>query len=591
MIRIIGKTIGNYRITEEIGHGGMGRVYKGIHMTLDRVAAIKMINPRLLGDPEVINRFYKEAKIQAQLNHPNIVTVYDFLEVESGYFIVMEYVHGESLGKILWKHGPLGTPVAISVFKQILDGIGYAHSKGVIHRDIKPNNFLLTPSLVKISDFGIAQIICDTGLNANEGVVGTPKYMSPEQILGEKTDHRSDIYSLGITLYEMLTGRVPFGSDSDTDYGIKRGHIELPPPSLSRIKPDIPGELENIVFRALAKRPEERFQSIDEFFLALEKLKDSKKDSLTRDLESLHLFENDSIKGPEGGPAEEPYSEEEYEEIGMLSSTSYPNLLLSIYREKKSGFLVVDSEIKLKIYFREGVIVFVEGEDYRLTLGEILVSKAKITKADREKALSFAHDTGLKIGEALIKLGKITPHELNSTLESQLREKLISGFKCEVGFYGFKHTSNFNFEATYKINPIQVIYDGVSRIIKNGQIPHNSFYDMNSSIIPCSDMGEGLKKLIFNSPRELKLANLLREELTLKSIISASPLNASDTLRFLYFLYLAGLVEIPSKNAPPKNTKQPKDITLTYDKTQILTEQEIERLTEQASLRERLRKH
>lgn len=593
MARIIGKTIGNYRITDEIGHGGMGRVYKGIHMTLDRVAAIKMINPRLVGDSGVVNRFYQEAKIQAQLNHPNIVTVYDFLEVESGYFIVMEYVHGESLGKILWKHGALATEVAVSVFKQILDGIRYAHSKGVIHRDIKPNNFLLTPSLVKITDFGIAQIICDTGLNTNQEPIGTPKYMSPEQILGGKTDHRADIYSLGVTFYEMLTGCVPFGNDSDSDIEIKKGHIEIPAPSPSKIKPEIPIGLDSIVLRALSKRPEERFQSIDEFILALEKIKEGKRDSFVGYLESLNLYNIDSIHPPPKSDDLQANSneEEEFDEIGRLSITSYPNLMLSIYREKRNGFLVVDSDIKLKIYFLQGAIAFVEGENLRLTLGEMLVNKAKITKTEQEKALSFAHNTGLKIGEALIKLGKITSHELNSALESQLKEKLINGFKCEVGFYGFKYTSNFNLEATYKINPIQVIYEGVNRFINNGQIPHNTFYDMNSSMIPDQDIREELKKLVFNSPRELKLANLLNEELPLKRIISVSPLNANDTLRFLYFLYLADLVEIRSKNSTPKNTKQPKDITPTYDKTKILSEQEIERLTEQVSLRERLRKH
>ena len=235
MKRIIRKTIGNYRITEEIGSGGMGRVYKAIHLALDRVVAIKMIHPHLVGDPGVVNRFYREAKIQARLNHPNIVTVYDFLEIESGYFIVMEYVHGESLGKVISKQGAFETHIAIPIFRQILDGIRYAHLKGVIHMDIKPNNFILTPRFVKTTDFGIAQIICDTGLNAGKAAVGTPKYMSPEQILGEKTDHRTDIYSLGVTLYEMLTGRLPFNSDSGSDLEIRRGHIELPPLSFPQV--------------------------------------------------------------------------------------------------------------------------------------------------------------------------------------------------------------------------------------------------------------------------------------------------------------------------------------------------------------------
>ena len=186
---MIGKTITNYRITEEIGNGSTGRVYKASHLTLDRVFAIKMIHPGLLGNLEVIARFYKEAKTLVQLDHPNIVTVYDFLEVSGGYFIIMECVRGESLGKILSRQGAFEAHVAVLIFRQILDGVCCAHSKGVIHRDIKPSNLILATGFVKITDFGIRQIICGTDLAMTGGVLGAPKYMSPEQILGKKMDH------------------------------------------------------------------------------------------------------------------------------------------------------------------------------------------------------------------------------------------------------------------------------------------------------------------------------------------------------------------------------------------------------------------
>ncbi|HSE83838.1 MAG TPA: protein kinase [Thermodesulfobacteriota bacterium] len=596
---MIGKTVGSYRITEEIGNGGMGRVYKAVHVTLDRAVAMKMIHPGLLGNLEIINRFYKEAKIQAQLNHPNIVTVYDFLEVGSAYFIIMEYVYGESLAKILSKQGAFEAHVAVSVFLQILDGIGYAHSKGVVHRDIKPNNFILTQGFVKITDFGIAQIICDIGLNTTSRVVGTPKYMSPEQILGKRIDHRTDIYSLGVTFYEMLTGSVPFNSNDGSDYEIKRGHVELPPPLLSEIKPDLSNELANVVQKALSKKPEERFQTADDFRLALENICGNKKEGIPTSRNHLNpvnkgmtdSLSETAIKS-KGKLADLSNGEEGFDEKGNLDVISYPALLFSLHRERRTGFLILDSEVNLRVYFLEGFVAFVEGDNAGLALGEMLVESSKISEAERENVVTFAHETGLKIGEALIKMGKISPHELNSALETQIKEKLIEGFRCKSGSYRFKNTGNFTIEAMYKINPIQVVYQAVTRFIRNVEIPNSLLCDVNSAVVPSPDMKEELKNVAFQSTKELKLIDLIRGQVSLKEIVSRSPLNARDTSKFLYFLSLAGLVEIDCRSFILEDDRQLKeDIRLTSDQTELLTEQEVRELRQQVSFRERLRKH
>jgi serine/threonine-protein kinase len=269
--------ISSYRLEGEIAHGGMGVVYRAVHTIFDEAVAIKAIFPELTVNPELRERFIREAKIQRRLQHPNIVQIREFLIDQGRYYIVMEFVEGESLAgrmKRLKRQGeamPLGE--ALGIFRQALAGLGYAHSKGVIHRDIKPANIMLTlEGTAKVTDFGIARVIGGETLTLVGTTLGTPTHMSPEQIKGIKLDHRTDIYSLGITLYETLAGRVPFerAKDSDSDYSVTEAHIHQAPEPPSRFAPTIPPFVEVAIMKALAKRPEERFASCEEFAAALE---------------------------------------------------------------------------------------------------------------------------------------------------------------------------------------------------------------------------------------------------------------------------------------------------------------------------------
>lgn len=280
---MLGRTIGNYEVISQFGEGGMGELYLGRHTRLAREVVIKTIrtedfNPRQI--EHLRERLEREALIQSQLDHPNIVRVYDFVAVGEKTCIVMEYVPGRDLRKmILNETGPIPVPRAIQLFKQILKAIDYAHNftyvdksgerhSGIIHRDLKPANILVTPAdLVKVTDFGIVKMRGVKGGTQMGFNPGTPEYMSPEQARGKELDHRSDIYSLGIVLYEMLTGRVPFDADGSgtSDYEIRRGHIELPVPHLSKFMPGIPQALELIVFKALEKNPDYRFQTARQF--------------------------------------------------------------------------------------------------------------------------------------------------------------------------------------------------------------------------------------------------------------------------------------------------------------------------------------
>jgi serine/threonine-protein kinase len=250
----------------------MGVVYRGVHEHLGRPVAIKALAPELTQQPEFKERFFSEAKTQARLQHPSIVGVYDLLEEAGEYFIVMEFVAGEGLDDRLKTMTGRGMDLqeAVGVFSQVLDALDYAHSEGVIHRDIKPSNVMITASgRVKLTDFGIALLIGDKRLTASQSAIGTPTYMSPEQILRPRSvDHRTDLYSAAVVFYEMLAGKPPF--DDDTEYGIKKLHVEAPVPDLGALHPGLPGGVIEAVAVALSKNPDERFASAGLFLRTLQ---------------------------------------------------------------------------------------------------------------------------------------------------------------------------------------------------------------------------------------------------------------------------------------------------------------------------------
>ncbi|HJR05937.1 MAG TPA: serine/threonine-protein kinase [Pyrinomonadaceae bacterium] len=278
--------IGSYRIEERIGRGGMGVVYRGQHTKLPREVAIKSINPRA-GDHDLRSlrhRFEREAYIQSQLDHPGIVKIYDYIVAEQTYYIVMEYVEGWSLAQLLkGAGGVLPCERALALFDQILAAVAYAHTftyqdqsgaqhRGIIHRDLKPPNILVTPDdKIKITDFGIVKVVGSETTDTHGAGYGSPRYVSPEQAEGLEVDQRSDIYSLGIILYEMLTGAPPFGNEREpmTRTEILRAHVEEPPPLPTEINPLIPLEVEDIILRALEKDPAGRFATATDFLRAV----------------------------------------------------------------------------------------------------------------------------------------------------------------------------------------------------------------------------------------------------------------------------------------------------------------------------------
>jgi len=267
-----GQTLGKYRVLEALGRGGMARVYRAYHPQLDRYVAIKVLRSDLVEEKEFLARFRREAQAVAALRHTNVVQVFDFDVQGDVYYIVMELLEGDTLKTRLNDYRVRGEQMELGemvrILLDVLDGLAYAHSEGMTHRDVKPANILLTRrGQAVVADFGIAQIIGGTRHTVSGALMGTLNYMAPEQGFEGRSDARSDIYSLGIVLYEALTGRTPF--DADTPLAILMKHLNDPLPLPRQIDPTIPEPFERVVLKALAKRPEERYQSAEEMAQAL----------------------------------------------------------------------------------------------------------------------------------------------------------------------------------------------------------------------------------------------------------------------------------------------------------------------------------
>ena len=272
MTDLIGKTIGKYEVIARLGSGGMAAVYKAYQANLDRHIALKVLNPSLVDNEDFIVRFRREAAAIAKLRHTNIVQVHDFDVQDNLYYMVMEYIDGPTLKEELYHRSKSNAPFSLreisAIFDDLASAVDYAHQRGMIHRDLKPANVMLSnEGHAVLTDFGIARLLNATQMTMTGAIFGTPAYMSPEQGQGERGDERSDIYALGVMLYEMVTGRVPF--DADTPVAVIMKHISEPLPAPTQANSNIPNAVEQVILKSLSKSPADRYQSAGNMAKAL----------------------------------------------------------------------------------------------------------------------------------------------------------------------------------------------------------------------------------------------------------------------------------------------------------------------------------
>jgi len=267
---VIGKLLGNrYEILEQLGGGGMAIVYKGRDTILNRMVTIKLLRPEYTSDEDFVRRFRREAQSVASLSHPNIVSIYDVGRENHSHYLVMEYVDGEDLRSIIKRDGFLEPSRAVRIARQICDALDHAHENNIVHRDVKPHNILITRSgRAKLTDFGIALEASAATVTSSDTIVGSVHYLSPEQARGEVAGPKSDIYSLGVVLYEMLSGSLPFTGDTPISIALK--HVQSSPEPLTSRKPGIPSSLEWAVMKALHKDPDKRYSSVRDMSFRLE---------------------------------------------------------------------------------------------------------------------------------------------------------------------------------------------------------------------------------------------------------------------------------------------------------------------------------
>jgi serine/threonine protein kinase len=345
------KKVGNYQIIKELVKGGMSTIYLAIQKSLDRRVAIKELLPHLKTDTEMVERFKREAKASASMAHEGIVNIFDFWVERESYYLAMEYLEGKDVGEVIETMGAIPVEAIATIASKAADALHYAHQRGIIHRDVKSGNIFITQKgEVKLTDFGIAYVPGKSPLTQPGIAIGTPEYMSPEQIRGEKADPRSDIFSLGVVLYEMLTGRRPFGVDGDEE--VIASVLSKKPVGPRKLNREVPWGVHRLTMKCLQKKPEKRFQTMEDLKISLERFLPKKSEDRTRAFSSFlqMVFPSEGVDGPK--PAQFRRKKRISFGYGLIVLIALASAFL-IYRYHKMGDLsaFLPDRLKEKIGF------------------------------------------------------------------------------------------------------------------------------------------------------------------------------------------------------------------------------------------------
>jgi eukaryotic-like serine/threonine-protein kinase len=413
---------GRYRIVRKLGAGGMANVYLAEDQELGRRVAIKILNDRHANDEQFVERFRREAKSAAGLSHPNIVSIYDRGEAEGTYYIAMEHLDGRTLKELIVSRGPAPVHVAIDYARQILAALRFAHRHGIVHRDIKPHNVLVdSEGRVKVTDFGIARAGASQMTEAGS-IIGTAQYLSPEQARGSPVDQRSDIYSLGIVLYELLTGSVPFTGDSPVEIAMK--HLSATPQPPSSRRPDVPRDVDLVVLRSLAKDPDDRYQTAEEMDADLGRVargasvSDETADAATAILRAPPLPTGAAaartvIRQPTPAYPPQPPAYYDYEERPRRRSVwpwLFPLLLVAL---AAAGGWLLYQQIQEQLAADEPIRVpLLEGKLEKLAVAELDESDIPVKvvrRPNRDEQVGFVYDQTPDAGDLIDRdTGKVT---------------------------------------------------------------------------------------------------------------------------------------------------------------------------------------
>ena len=365
-----------YEIIRNIGEGGMANVYLALDTILDRKVALKILRGDLATDEKFVRKFQREASAASNLDHPNIVGIYDVGEDNGNYFIVMEYVEGQTLKSLIKRRGSLTLPEVLDIMTQLTSGIAHAHQNGIIHRDIKPQNVLiLDDGLIKIADFGIAHALNSDELTQTNSVMGSVHYLPPEQANGEQSTFKSDIYSLGILMFELLTGHVPFKGENAVEIAIKQ--MKDPIPSIRDIKTDIPQSVENIILKATAKNPRNRYDKADDMKYDIKTCLDEDKLDVPKLKFQYPEFEKD-----EEQPKVVRTRQRRNEELNNLSETTELEKAEDKKNNKRIKIAIIALGVLLAIII--GVVLAITSRNNTKTIEIPDVSNKSVSDATRE---------------------------------------------------------------------------------------------------------------------------------------------------------------------------------------------------------------